>query len=197
VIAVFSKYQFVRQYGPDMVFVLGLDNFYAIVVPKNLSGDYAKPSDLADTDPVIARLVKVGSSSVQFSVVCQISANDLGYAVALAEFDKDADYTGIDAGNLLYLQFIINLADGNQIIYPEPPQRIVVVRPSWTEAGEPPPTAGEPAYVISLKADTNPELFGRITLRSGTWISLSEDVAAKTITINATLPTHTHLAFAD
>jgi microcystin-dependent protein len=175
-----------------MVFVLGLDNFYAIVVPKNLSGDYAKPSDLADTDPVIARLVKVGSSSVQFSVVCQISANDLGYAVALAEFDKDADYTGIDAGNLLYLQFIINLADGNQIIYPEPPQRIVVVRPSWTEAGEPPPTAGEPAYVISLRADTNPELFGRITLRSGTWISLSEDVAAKTITINATLPTHTH-----
>jgi len=186
---VFSKYQFVRMYGPDMTFVLGLDNFYAIVVPKNLSGDYALPSEVSS---VKARIVKMGAPSVMFEVDCEISQNSSGFAVALAEFDKDVNYTGIDAGNILYLQFIINLANGDQIIYPEPPQRLIVTRPSWSQAGEPPPTAGEPAYVISLRADNNPEVFGRITLVGGSNVSLVQDTDNKKITINATLTSHTH-----
>ena len=124
----FAKHQFVRMHGPDMVFVLGVDNFYSIVVPKNLSGDAATPEEVAS---VTARIVKMGAPSVMFEVGCEITTNNTGFAVALAEFDKDRDYTGIDAGNILYLQFIINLANADQIVYPEPPQRLVVTRPSW------------------------------------------------------------------
>lgn len=110
---------------PEMYFVLGRDNTYAIQIMREDGG----PVNINEISSVSAKIVKIGDASASYNGIVTLSVNDLGAVVAHVLFPKEASYPLLSGGNVLYLQWEVTLVDGIKYVIPVPPQQLVVVTP--------------------------------------------------------------------
>jgi len=111
---------------PDEIFVLGNDNIYALPLLWGESGRHILPDEIASAS---AKIVVAEAPSLSWTGQVSIGVSNTGGAVLIVKFPKEVDYTGLSAGNVLYLQAEITLNSGDKFNFPIPPLRLVVKSP--------------------------------------------------------------------